>query len=206
LVAPVKERILSGAGFSEIASVFASRGGKAMLGIPLHPLIVHVPIVFVVLLPISVAFALWAVRKGATLRRAWAVPMAFAAALTMSAWVAVQTGESQEERVEDVVGEATLHEHEEAAERFLVLSGILLVVSTAGFIRGTIGRAARIVTAAGAVGLVAAGAQVGHSGGALVYRHGAASAYADPPARGDRAIGRNEPAPSVAQQDGRSER
>jgi hypothetical protein len=37
------------------------------------------------------------------------------------------------------------------------------------------------VTAAGALGLVAAGAQVGHSGGTLVYRHGAASAYATAP-------------------------
>lgn len=154
-----------------------------MFGIPLHPLVVHFPIVLVVLLPISVVIALWAVRKGATLRRAWAVPLAFAAALTLSAWVALQTGEAQEERVEDVVGDAVLHGHEEAAERFLVLSGVLLLVAAAGMIPGTVGRAARFVTAAGALGLVAAGAQVGHSGGALVYRHGAASAYAtqEPP-------------------------
>ena len=154
-----------------------------MFGIPLHPLVVHFPIVLVVLLPISVAIALWAVRKGATLRRAWAVPLAFAATLTVSAWVALQTGEAQEERVEDVVGETALHGHEEAAERFLVLSGVLLVVAAVGLVPGMTGRAARFVTAAGAVGLVAAGAQVGHSGGALVYRHGAASAYASPAPR-----------------------
>jgi len=156
-----------------------------MFGLPLHPLVVHFPIVLVVLLPISVAIALWAVRKGATLRRAWAVPLAFAAALTLSTWVALQTGEAQEERVEDVVGEAALHGHEEAAERFLVLSGVLLLVSAVGLVPGSVGRAARFVTAAGALGLVVAGAQVGHSGGALVYRHGAASAYANPEPRGD---------------------
>ena len=70
-----------------------------MSGIPLHPLVVHFPIVLVVLLPISVVVALWAVRKGATVRRAWAVPLAFAAALTLSAWVALQTGEAQEDRM-----------------------------------------------------------------------------------------------------------
>lgn len=177
-----------------------------MSGIPLHPLVVHFPIALVVLLPISVIVALWAVRKGATVRRAWAVPLAFAAALTASVWVALQTGEAEEERVEDVVGERILHQHEEAAERFLVLSGVLFVVSAAGFARGTIGRAARLVTAAGAVGLVAAGAQVGHSGGELVYRHGAASAYADPAARGERDIGRVDAPASAAQRDDRDDR
>jgi uncharacterized membrane protein len=176
-----------------------------MFGIPLHPLVVHFPIVLAVLLPISVVVALWVVRKGATPRRAWAVPLAFAAALTLSAWVALQTGEAQEERVEDVVGEAALHGHEEAAERFLVLSGVLLLVAGVGLAPGTLGRAARFVTAAGAFGLVAAGAQVGHSGGTLVYRHGAASAYTGPVSGDRRDIG-SERDPGVVAQRGERER
>ena len=70
-----------------------------------------------------------------------------------------------------------MHTHEEAAERFLVLSGILLLVAAAGMAAGNVGRAGRIVSTVGAFGLVAAGTQVGHSGGELVYKHGAASAY-----------------------------
>lgn len=151
-----------------------------MLGLPLHPLVVHFPIVLTFLLPISVVAALWVIRKGTTSRRAWAIPVAFAAALALSAFAAVKTGENEEDRVERVVGDTALHGHEEGAERFLVLSGVLLLVATAGFLPRTIGRAARILTAAGAVGLVVAGAQVGHSGGTLVYEHGAASAYATP--------------------------
>ena len=139
-----------------------------MFGIPLHPLVVHFPIVLAVLLPISVVVALWAIRKGATPRRVWSVPVAIAAALTLSAWVATQTGESQEDRVERVVARGALHGHEESAERFLVLSGVLVLVAAAGLASGTVGRAARLVTAAGAVGVVAAGVQVGHSGGVLV--------------------------------------
>jgi hypothetical protein len=103
--------------------------------------------------------------------------LAFAAALALSAWVATETGESQEDRVERVVARGALHGHEEAAERFLVLSGVLMLVTAAGLARGTFGRAARLVSAAGALGLVAAGVQVGHSGGTLVYREGAANAY-----------------------------
>jgi hypothetical protein len=151
-----------------------------MFGIPLHPLVVHFPIVLSILLPVSVLVALWAIGRGAAPRKAWAAPLALAAALTLSAYVATETGENEEDRVEQVVARRAIHGHEEAAERFLMLSGVLLVVAAAGLLPRTPGRAARLVTAAGALGLVAAGVQVGHSGGTLVYREGAASAYTDP--------------------------
>lgn len=159
-----------------------------MFGIPLHPLVVHFPVVLAVLLPISAVVALWAVRKGTTPRKAWAVPLAVSAALALSAWVATQTGEAQEDRVERVVPRGALHGHEESAERFLVLSGVLVLVTAGGLARGTVGRAARFVSAVGAFGLVAAAAQVGHSGGTLVYRHGAASAYTDSGAVAKRSV------------------
>lgn len=153
-----------------------------MFGIPLHPLVVHFPVVLAVLLPISMIAALWFIRKGTTARRAWALPVVLAAALAASAFVATETGENEEDRVERVVAEGAIHEHEEAAERFLVLSGVLLLVAATGFLPRTVGQAARLVTTVGAVGLLAAGIQVGHSGGSLVYEHGAASAYTQPPA------------------------
>jgi uncharacterized membrane protein len=136
---------------------------------PLHPAVVHFPIVLMILLPVVALGALWAIRRGAAPVRAWAIPVALAAGLTLSAWAAVETGEGQEEKVEDVVGEQALSTHEEAAERFLLLSGIVLVVSGAGLLRGTVGRTARVVGTVAALGLVAAGFQVGHSGGRLVY-------------------------------------
>lgn len=148
-----------------------------MFGMPLHPLVVHFPIVLVVLLPIVAGVALWAIRRGSTPRRAWLVPLAVGIALTLSAFAAVRTGSAQEDRVEHVVSRQAIHGHEEAAERFLVLSGVLVLVAAAGLARGTVGQAARLLTMAGAIGLVAAGVQVGHSGGQLVYREGAASAY-----------------------------
>jgi hypothetical protein len=148
-----------------------------MLPSPLHPAVVHFPIVFAVLLPLAALGALWAIRKGSAPVRAWAFPMALAVGLTGSAWVALQTGEAEEERVEAFVAEAAIHEHEEAAERFLLVAGVVTLVAGAGLLTGVFGSAARIVATAGTVGVLLAGVQVGRAGGELVYEHGAAQAY-----------------------------
>ena len=148
-----------------------------MLPDPLHPAVVHFPIVFTFLLPLAAGFAIWRIRRGAQVLRAWSLTVALAAALSASAWVAVETGERDEEGAERIVGDAPMHSHEEAAERFLLLSGGLLVIAGAGLLRGPVGTATRMAAAVGALGLVAAGVQVGHSGGELVYRHGAAAAH-----------------------------
>ena len=145
--------------------------------LPLHPIVVHFPIVLAVLLPIFALGALWAIRKGTTPRRAWSIPAALAVALAVSAFVAVETGEADDERVERVVPEQPIETHEEAAETFLTLSGALALLSAAGLVRGRIGGVARGLGTAGAVGLVALAGYVGHSGGKLVYEHGAASAH-----------------------------
>jgi uncharacterized membrane protein len=151
-----------------------------MLPQPLHPAIVHFPVVLVFLLPISVAVAIWTIRKGARATRAWMVPLAIAAALSFTSWLSVETGENQDERVERVVQEQALDTHEEAAEAFLTGSIVVLLVTGAGLIRGPIGKFSRVATGVAALALVAGGAYVGHTGGQLVYKYGAASAYATP--------------------------
>lgn len=148
-----------------------------MIPSPLHPAVVHFPLVLAFLLPISALGALWAIRRGARPLRAWALPVVVAAALVGSAWAAVETGEAEEERVEAAVSEQILHEHEEAAERFLVVAGLVLVVAGAGLLGGTTGTAARLLATAGSVVALAAGVSVGAAGGELVYRHGAAQPY-----------------------------
>lgn len=149
-----------------------------MLPDPLHPAIVHFPVVLAFLLPIAALGALWAIRRGARARRAWGIPLAVSLALAASAWVSVETGEEQDERVEDVVAKQPLHAHEEMAETFLIVSGAVALIAAAGLVGGLTGRAARIATAAGSALLVVGAFRVGHSGGQLVYRYGAASAYA----------------------------
>jgi uncharacterized membrane protein len=151
-----------------------------MLPNPLHPAIVHFPVVLAFLLPISAAVAIWTIRKGARPKRAWMIPLAIAAALTLSSWVSVQTGENQGEKVERVIQERPLETHEEAAEAFLTGSAVVLLIAAAGLFRGPVGTIARVGATVGAVALVAGAAYVGHTGGQLVYKYGAASAYANP--------------------------
>jgi uncharacterized membrane protein len=173
-----------------------------MLPDPLHPLIVHFPIVLVVLLPVVAVIALWMIRRGAAPKRAWSVPLVVAGALALSSWLAVQTGEREEDRVETVVSEAPIESHEEAAETFLLLSGAMVLLAAGGLAPGRAGQAVRLVATVGTVLLVGAGVQVGRTGGDLVYRHGAASAYTTPRANGAsadvaRAVGSDDDASST---------
>ena len=149
----------------------------ALVPSPLHPAVVHLPIALALLAPIFALGALIAIRRGARPVVAWGLATALVAALAVSGWVAIQTGESQEDRVEAVVPSAAMHSHEESAEGFLAVSLVVLGVALAGFLPRRVGGAARIVASLGTFVLVGMGWRVGHSGGELVYRHGAASAY-----------------------------
>ncbi len=148
-----------------------------MIPDPLHPAVVHFPIVFVFLLPVFALGALWAIRRGTAVGRAWLPVVVLAGLLTASAWLAVQTGGAQEGRVEDIVAERPLKSHEEAGERFLILSVIGLAVIGTGLLKGSVGQGGRWAGALAAGVLLLAGWQVGHTGGELAYRHGAAAAY-----------------------------
>ncbi|HEX6535836.1 MAG TPA: DUF2231 domain-containing protein [Gemmatimonadaceae bacterium] len=152
-----------------------------MIPDPLHPAVVHFPIVLAILAPLFAVGALWMIRRGARPTRAWGLTTAVLAALVASAWVATETGEQQEDRVERVVGERPIHTHEEAAELFLYTAAGVLVIAGAGLLRGRAGRVARVAGTIGTIALVGVGWNVGHTGGALVYRYGAASAYTGAP-------------------------
>lgn len=148
-----------------------------MLPDPLHPALVHFPIVLGVLAPLVCLGALWAVRSGVRTRPAWAVAVALAGALVAASWLAIETGEQEEERVEEVVAEAAIEDHEHAAERFLWVGLAVFAMAIAGLAPGRLGSHARLLATVGSFALVAAGWQVGRLGGALVYEHGAANAY-----------------------------
>ncbi len=155
-----------------------------MLPDPLHPAVVHFPIVLAVLAPLLAVALFWAIRTGRAARRAWVGVVALQLVLVGVAWLAMETGEREEERVEEVVAERHIEAHEESAERFLLLAALVIPLAAAGLLAGPFGTVGRALTVAlSLAALVAAGA-AGHSGGELVYRHGAASAYVGPPGDG----------------------
>ncbi len=140
---------------------------------PLHPAVVHFPIVLIVLgAALSGVAVFW--RKGY-------IP-AFAAALltlgALGAWAATQTGESDGGLVENTAApvESLLEAHENWAKRTLTAATIAAVVAIGAAALFRFPRAARVVAVAAALAAGVASWTVyetGHRGGALVYRHGA---------------------------------
>lgn len=149
-----------------------------MLPDPLHPAIVHFPIALAVLLPIGAVAALIAMaRRPATGQLPWLAVTGLAVGLAGSTWLALETGEQQEARVESVVSEQPLEIHEDRASTFFAGTLIVLGLAAVGLSRGWAGRLARGGAAVASLALIPLGIRVGGSGGDLVYQHGAAAAY-----------------------------
>ena len=164
-----------------------------MLPDPLQPALVHFPIVLALLAPLLAAGFFWAIQTGRFPARAWLAVVVFQALIFGSAWITAETGEEEEDRVERVVSEDPIEEHEEAAEWFIWITAVTLPFAAAGVLAGSPGTGARALTIAGTLAAAVAVARVGHTGGLLVYEHGAALAYLDGPAAaevfGRKAIG-----------------
>ncbi len=170
--APVE---LAGAGSTQLE-------GIPMLPDPLHPAVVHFPIVLASLLPLVALLGFLAVGRGAAPRRAWGYVTLAAFLLFAAAFTAVRTGGQEEETVEEVVDHDIIHDHEEAGERLQLLAGIGFLVIAAGLSGGGLGRIARPIGLLASLALAGQAYLVGRSGGELVYQHGAASAYVETPA------------------------
>lgn len=149
-----------------------------MNGVPLHAALVHLPLVLSVLLPVIAIGVAIAVCTGRAGRRAWVAVVALNAVLVASVFVAVETGEGDEDRVEKVAGHDAVETHERHAKRLLKGSGAALAVT--GLVACAPVAALPAATAlvsAGMAALAYLGITTGHSGGELVYVHGAAGAY-----------------------------
>ncbi|MEJ2152584.1 MAG: hypothetical protein P8Y29_06485, partial [Gemmatimonadota bacterium] len=66
------------------ASQTAREEDNVMFPDPLHPALVHFPIVFAVLMPVVAIAVLWAIRRGIIQERAWRFVIALAAGLVLA--------------------------------------------------------------------------------------------------------------------------
>jgi uncharacterized membrane protein len=148
--------------------------------LPLHPALVHIPLGLAAVIPLvalAITFAQW--RRGLS-RRAWSLVVGMQAFLLAGGLIAQRTGGADEERVESVVAESAIEQHEEAAEVFLV--GIGATLALAALVLVVPARAARygaLAASLAAIGVAGLGIRVGHAGGRLVYQEGAAAAWTD---------------------------
>lgn len=157
-----------------------------MNGLPLHPAIVHLPLGLALVIPLAAALVVWLAWRrpltstGRLARGPLTALIVAQAMLVGGGLLAEQAGEADEDRVEAVVPEAALETHEHGAERFVLAGALTLGGLAAAWLLATRPKFARpvLTTAAlGTVAVLALGLAVGHSGGALVYQHGAASAH-----------------------------
>ena len=152
-----------------------------MNGVPLHPAMVHIPLGLAFVIPLVALGLAWAVWSDRLPRRAWLVAVVLQAVLLGAALLALRTGEAEEGRVERIVGEAVLGQHEGAAKLFVFTVAATLFLTLAPlFLKGGALRSSLAVAAVASFIVAGMAARVGHAGGELVYVHGAASVYAPP--------------------------
>lgn len=140
---------------------------------PLHPAVVHFPIV---LLLLGLVLAV-----GAVFMRRWGLPWLAAVVLVVGAAgsiVATVTGGEDEEMVNESspATEQVLEAHEEWGEttrNAAVFAAVLAVVAALTANMRVVGRSLAILTAVVSLFAAYSVAQAGHYGGELVYRHGA---------------------------------
>jgi cell division protein FtsW (lipid II flippase) len=140
---------------------------------------VHLPLALAFIMPaLAIGFA-WALWTGRARPRAWLAVVALQAVLLGAGLVAMNTGEREEDRVENVVPSNALEQHEEYAEQFVwATAGTLMIaLLVVPFRRSPVARTLATLTVVGTFVVTAAALRVGHAGGRLVYVHNAGAAY-----------------------------
>lgn len=151
-------------------------------GIPFHPIIVHLPVALSMLMPVAAFGAAWWIGRGGVTSHLWRVVAVLQLILVGSGYAAMETGEDEEEKVERIVAERYIAEHEERAEAFVWTgAGVAaLAVAAAAVREGAWRRRLRVATGLGTLAVAGLAAWTGHAGGLLVYQHNAGAAYSSP--------------------------
>ena len=146
--------------------------------VPVHPLIVHIPIVISFILPVLIIVFALMIKKNKMSANSWLVIIGLQLTVVAGGYISLETGETEEHNVKHVVSKKLIHEHEEAAEVFVGVSVLALVLSIGSlFLRKEIAFPVKLTVSF--IALVAGylAFQTGELGGELVYKHGAANAY-----------------------------
>ncbi len=150
--------------------------------LPLHPLLVHLPLGLVIILPLISFWALLARRREDSPGTIWALVVVLHAVLAVSTWIAAEVGERKVHIAEQVVEQQIIARHADAGDYLQIATLLAFLVALVGVARGRMGRTGRCVSTALACGMLFLGCYAGRTGGELVYQHGAADAYVHPEA------------------------
>jgi hypothetical protein len=140
--------------------------------LPLHPAVVHVPLGLALVMPVLLGGLVWAIVTNRLPGKAWLLGLLLQGVVLGAAGLALRTGEQDEDRVEDRVGEARIHAHERAAQAFTVAAGATFAVAAVALVLRNRRRPFALAGATSvllSVGMLAFGIQAGQQGGALVH-------------------------------------
>lgn len=145
---------------------------------PLHPAIVHVPLGLALVSPFIYLLLVVMINKNWLPQKAWLLAVFIQALLMGSVLYAEKLGESDEEKVEQVVAEKWIEEHEEKAELFIKVEWVVSLTVVAGLFRwlSFVGKLRYLAVMLSFLTMVSA-YLTGHSGGELVYVKGGARAW-----------------------------
>ena len=142
-----------------------------MLPDPLHPAVVHFPIVLMLIAPLVTAYVLWRLRGAESRTKTWFIVPVLLAAVAVSGFVAQQSGEQGEEVAEEFVEHDVIERHEEQGKQFVWFALATVVVAAAAFASGSVGWSLRMLTLVMTIVGAILVTRTGHSGGTMVYDH-----------------------------------
>ena len=146
--------------------------------VPFHAMIIHFPLALTFIMPLLILVFAFMLRSNKMSHKAWLIIIGLQIMTTVTGYIALDSGEDEEQMVEKVVNKKFIHEHEEAAEIFVGATVVALVLSIAAFFLKTELQflAQMLVCLVSLISCYLA-YNTGNLGGGLVYSHGAASAY-----------------------------
>lgn len=142
--------------------------------LPLHPMLVHLPIVLTIILPFLALFISIAISRETLTRLSWFFVVFLALINVSTTYVAAEFGERDEKIVESVVTKHVIHEHEEQAELALYANAGMAAFA---FLAWMLPASVKLLFAFLAFAPIYLIGVAGHSGAELVYKYNAGQAH-----------------------------
>jgi len=148
------------------------------MSLPIHPLVTHLPLGLSVLIPLLILVFMILIKLEKVSPKLWMIVLGFQVLMTVSGYITIETGETEEEIVKEVVGKKNIALHEADGEKFVGATVITLVLSIGSFFIDPKFRfRTHIAVLLASIFSFALAVNVGRSGAELVYKHGAGEAY-----------------------------
>lgn len=146
--------------------------------VPLHPFLAHIPLVLALFMPLILWVIIFLIAKKKISTQSWWVAVTIQLLIVIFAYIALSSGENEEDLVAQFVSKRFIGKHENIAEVFSGLSVILLgVMIVINFVQEKIAKNLRIIAAVFSIVPLAFGLYTGRLGGQIAYAYGGAEAY-----------------------------